>query len=429
MISINKNVFNLNAPQLKTLVHGEYEGAAKSIKTDLNGYVNVRSSDAQFGTILNAERTPIFDLKSIYGISQLRDAISVTSATITNNGTEYLLQTDATTGAIATLDSAERGRYIAGSAGEAGIAVRLPSNTTGSQEASWGYFDDQNGAFFGQDAGGLFISLLRGSVEQVKVYQDDWNVDPVNGTGPSGLNIELAAGNIYQVVYSWYGYGTIEWRVVLGPTPTPQNVVVVHRYRPNDETSMTDPNLPVRARVRNGVSTAASFSLYVAGRQYGIQGKYDPQRRITSQYVLSLSSGIGTTFRPVISFRRKADFPVVGRVNSASVKIQGFDIISTADLLYQVRFNPALTGASWQTPTDTSASETAVESDVTATALSGGELIYEGLVIGASLFSRAVSTQDELDLDLNNVQPVTYTVRTVSGSGTITMVFRVREEW
>jgi len=94
-----------------------------------------------------------------------------------------------------------------------------------------------------------------------------------------------------------------------------------------------------------------------------------------------------------------------------------------------LRFNPTLTGAVWQTPTNYSAGETAVESDKTATGITGGEPIFEGLTVGGTNFSRALGTQNELDLDFNGLQPVTLAVRTFSGTGSVSAVLRVREEW
>lgn len=425
----NRNVFNLVASQLKTLVYGVSEGTAKPVSTDYQGSINVRSNDAQFGTVLNSERTPIIDLKSVYGISVLRDVVTVTNATVTNNATEYLLQTNATPNAVATLESAERGRYVAGSAGEAGIAVRLIADVTGTQVATWGYFDDRNGAYFGQDSGGLFVTTLRDGTEIGKTYQANWNADPLNGTGPSGLTLNTTNGNIYRIVYSWYGYGTIEWQVVQGDANNVQIVIVVNRYRPVAQTSMTDPNLPIRARIQNGATTATSYSLFVASRQYSIQGKYEPERRITSQYNLNLTLTT-SAFVPVVSFRRDPTFPIATRSNSASVKIEGFDMVCSVDLLYEIRFNPTLATASWQTPSDSTNTETAVQSDIAAIAMSGGIPIFAGIAGGGNKQSSFLSTQDNLNLDLTQSQPATLAVKPVTGTtATLSAVFRVREEW
>lgn len=99
-------------------------------------------------------------------------------------------------------------------------------------------------------------------------------------------------------------------------------------------------------------------------------------------------------------------------------------------MLYQIRFNSTLTAASWVTPSDTPSSETAVQSDTAATGISGGVPIYSDLAYSSTFFSAALSTREELNLDLSQSLPVTLAVRPIIGtSGTVSLVFRVREEW
>ena len=45
-----------------------------------------------------------------------------------------------------------------------------------------------------------------------KVPQSQW-FDPLNGTGPSGYNLDLTRMQMWFIDYSWYGAGTIRWGV------------------------------------------------------------------------------------------------------------------------------------------------------------------------------------------------------------------------
>jgi hypothetical protein len=428
----NKQVFSNNSRTFKTLSHGTNMPPSVdsiSLSTDPQGFLNIRSSASQFDQPVTTVRTPIFELKSIYGISELRDVTTVTdSATITNNGTEYVLTTSTSNNSTATLDSAERGKYVAGTAGEVGIAVRLPTNPTSTQEARWGYFDDGNGAFFGRDSTGIFIEIRRAGVQVTKVYQDSWNTDPLDGTGASGLSLDTSYGNIYQIIYTWYGYGTIEFRIVRANEYNFQEVIVVHRYRPTVTTSFSDPNLPIRAQVLNGSSSSTQIALYVAGRQYSIHSPYVPNRRVTCEYRLNVSS-ISTTFTPMISFRRKLDFPTAGRANSVSVKLEGVDITSSGDLVWQIIFNPStLSTTSWGAISGIPASETCLEKDISATTVSGGIAVYTGLAANG-MFSKSIVSVEGLNLDFNQYNPVTLAVRSVTGTVSASAVFRVEEEW
>lgn len=103
---------------------------------------------SQFDELRVAQKTPIVELTSVYGLSILRDAVTITGAgTVTNNATEYNLSNSASGVDSAILESVLRGRYEPGYAGEAGIGVRIPSLPIGNQVAQWGLFDTQNGAF------------------------------------------------------------------------------------------------------------------------------------------------------------------------------------------------------------------------------------------------------------------------------------------
>ena len=82
---------------------------------------------SQFNELRVARKFPIVELTSVYGVSVLRDVVTTTGAgTVTNTSTEYNVSTTASGADSAILESAMRGRYEPGFAGEAGIGVRIP---------------------------------------------------------------------------------------------------------------------------------------------------------------------------------------------------------------------------------------------------------------------------------------------------------------
>lgn len=395
--------------------------------TITNGGIALTSPLGQFGGVLVTEQTPLIELDSTWGISALRDITAVAgSATITHagagSGSEYVLATTASGTDSATLDSAERGRYQPGYGANAGIGIRLASATlSGSQTAKWGYFDDNNGYYFKLTSSGLSVCLLRAGVETA-VARASWNGDKLDGTGESGLTLSLTAGNIYQIVFSWYGYGVIEFSAIVPDANNVQRTIVLHRADVVGATSVVSPNLPIRATIANG-GTATAQTMYVAGRQYSQQGAYRPYFRTTSAYRLSLGS-VGTTFLPVISFRRKSAFI------SARIRPAGYGIlVSSADVLVQLRVNASLTSASYGTPNDTTAAETALEVDIAATAVSGGEKVYEAIHPSAAGVSREFGESTVAGIIVPSTQPITLCVRSVSGTATVSTVFRIQEEW
>lgn len=80
---------------------------------------------------------------------------------------------------------------------------------------------------------------------ETKVAQSAFNIDKLDGTGPSGYNINLGTMQMFYVDYSWYGAGTIRW----GVRGTDGNIIYCHRLSNNNvnsEAYMRSGNLPAR---------------------------------------------------------------------------------------------------------------------------------------------------------------------------------------
>lgn len=390
--------------------------------------------NSQFNALRVARKTPIVELTSVYGVSVLRDLVVTTGAgTVTNTATEYSVNTTASGADSAILESVLRGRYEPGYAGEAGIGVRIPTSPTGNQIARWGLFDGQNGVFFGATSTNNFVAIRRGGVDTV-INQSAWNVDKLDGTGPSGATLTLSKGNIFQIVFTWYGYGVIEFRVVIpDPTTLAQEVITVNRFSPTGQTSFIDPNQPLRAQINNA-GTATSFNLFVGGRQYNIIGKYDPTFRVTSER--RTISNVTTTLTPVISFSRKTVFPAASaRVNSVEVDLEEINLIASgADIAYQVLVGGTINGTFVNYPTATTIipdSETALLVNTTCTTITGGEVVFQGITSGGGGGTNMLASAELLDFTLPDNAIVTLVVARIAGSATNTVnaVFRVTESW
>lgn len=378
-----------------------------------------------FNELTVAEYTPQIELNSANGISALvRDRVVETNGgTVTAAGGEIRLRTGTTASGSAMLESSERGRYQPGVEGVPGLGIRRPTAPTGNQEWRAGYYDDNNGFFIGEDATGVFVRLRSGGTDRDKVYQTDWNVDTLDGNGESGLTLDLDKPIIVRFPFTWYFSGPCQVDIVAHEDSSGRpHLVPVHRFYAVDNAPiLQQPNLPIRAEVDNG-GDETSLDLYVGGRQFAIKGRYDPSRRVTSETVFSASLD-GTTIVPVLSFRKKS------AQEAKSVKVLGFSVLSADDLQMLLVLGGSLTGASYGSLTNIPAAETAVEVDTSATAISGGTAIYEGLALGG-LFRPALSQGERLLIDLPDDSVISLCARRVSGAGgTVTATLRVEEEW
>jgi hypothetical protein len=87
-------------------------------------------------------------------------------------------------------------------------------------------------------------------VQDIIIPQEQWNLDPCNGSGPSGYNIDVTKMQMIGIQHTWYGAGFVDFMLRGGDG----NYVFVHRFRNsnvNTEAYMRTGNQPVRYEVIN----------------------------------------------------------------------------------------------------------------------------------------------------------------------------------
>ena len=91
---------------------------------------------------------------------------------------------------------------------------------------------------------GVTVSLRR----ETRVPQSQWNIDKVDGTGPSGYLLDLNRIQMFYMDYSWYGAGAVRW----GFKDQRGDVIYCHRLANagvQTEAYMRSGNLPARYEV------------------------------------------------------------------------------------------------------------------------------------------------------------------------------------
>jgi len=93
------------------------------------------------------------------------------------------------------------------------------------------------------------------------VPQESWNIDALNGSGPSGYNLDVTKMQMIGMQWTWYGAGFIDF-MLRGPQG---DYVFAHRFRNsnvNTEAYMRTGNQPVRYEVINeGAKSTLSASI------------------------------------------------------------------------------------------------------------------------------------------------------------------------
>ena len=95
-------------------------------------------------------------------------------------------------------------------------------------------------------------------VQETRITQSQFNIDKLDGTGPSGFVFDPGKMQMMGIQYTWYGAGFIDYMVRGGDG----NWVFAHRIKNNNvntEAHMRTGNLPVRYSIDNDGSPATAY--------------------------------------------------------------------------------------------------------------------------------------------------------------------------
>lgn len=118
--------------------------------------------------------------------------------------------------------------------------------------AAMGYFDDANGLFaMSKDGVAYFVkrTSYTGTPVDTEVAQSNWNIDPFNGTGPSGLTLDPTKSQILFIDFEWLGVGRVRMGWVVDG-----KIYYCHEFLHSNKQAgvyMSTPNLPIRYEIAN----------------------------------------------------------------------------------------------------------------------------------------------------------------------------------
>lgn len=85
-------------------------------------------------------------------------------------------------------------------------------------------------------------------VPTVSAKREEWNIDKLDGNGPSGKTLTLSACNIFLIDYEWLGVGRVRFGFVLDG-----NIIYCHEINNASNVLgayLRTPNLPIRGEIR-----------------------------------------------------------------------------------------------------------------------------------------------------------------------------------
>lgn len=107
--------------------------------------------------------------------------------------------------------------------------------------------------------------------------QEDWNIDPADGTGTTRYNLDINKIQMAYIDYSWYGAGKIRY----GFKDNNGHVRYFHEYKHNNrlvESYFRSGNLPGRYEISNGPQSSTAPTLFHFGTSVIMDGRFDDDK-------------------------------------------------------------------------------------------------------------------------------------------------------
>lgn len=253
-----------------------------------------------------------------------------------------------------------------------------------------GYFGEQNGIYFevdGESVSFVKRSYVSGSVVETKATRGSgWNVDNLNGNGPSGYNISnYSSSFIFYIEIEWLGVGDVRVGFVLNGAYVPCHVFkhTPAGGSPISGTYMTTACLPLRAEITNKgpITNSGNFkqicnSVISEGGYEGFSRRYNVDLGTTPKNLTN-----DDELYPIISLRLAS-----GRLDSIIVPSNLNAIVtSNQDVQYRIILDGTTSGAVWTTHYNGN-----VQYDTSATSLASGS--------GTNVIGGYINKQGSIDI-------------------------------
>jgi len=384
-----------------------YGGESKTITTEIKGnyfkisYLNGVTNQSTFRlqtymTISNSVRTQVHfnedavdsfgklrvsNIHPLLDISQLdeqnnikEDEYTTGTATITYNFNESMNTFSVSANNDRAIrQSRQYSTYQPGKSFLIYLTGILNSNNNDTTTSSKiGYFDENNGIYFEYTNQTTYVVLrsnTSGSVVNTQIAQSDWNHDPMDGTGTSGINMDFSKYIIFSINFSWLGAGIIRCGLYYAGKH-----YYIHTFRNNDidKPYMRTANLPKLLELS---STGGSGQLKQACSSVNSEGGYDLTGQIFSIGTTSARSIANTGESYICGLRLKSDSHKLVRLQSISLLCTTKGVIEYNIYLSQSPGSDIVTTSDWTTVSN---SHLEFDEDGTAVDDTNAILLYKG---------------------------------------------------
>lgn len=256
-----------------------------------------------------------------------------------------------------------------------------------------GMYDENNGYLLEAHNGIVRVGIrssIAGSTNYVN--QADWNVDKMDGLGPSGLTLDISKQQILVIQYQWLGSGQVIFSFSINGMTYP-----FHKFNHANILSglySKTGTLPVQAEILN-TSGPASYMEFTCCSvvSNGATAQHGHLHSASSGLTAKNMPNTGVSY-PIISIRKQTGFTDI------PIQILDMNAFSTSqdDFIIQIVHKPTLVGAVW-----VNIPNSFCQKDVSATSWSGGDIVAEFYMKGNLQASEKIEQLAKFwDLTLGN---------------------------
>lgn len=330
----------------------------------------------------------------------VNSAITGSATNTFNSSTSSLRMTTTTSSSDSIVVQTKRYfRYNPGRSYLVTISGNVGAKKSNTQQRL-GYFDANNGLFFEQTSTDLAVVVrtnTSGSPVDTRVIQSNWNIDKLDGTGASGINLDTSKHNLYVIDFLWHGAGRIRYGIFYNGRI--RYCHEINMANTNTTPFMRTPCLPLRCELTNTGTTASTTTFDLVCFAY----QKEASDTLTAPYIFSTSTvatstSVGNTILPILAIRPKATFNSI--TNRVPIIPRNIQVAANQNLIYVVIYlNPTLTGASFSSVD----SNSAVEFDTASTAVSGGTKLREFYVPASTSLTSTITSEVIASMELISI--------------------------
>jgi hypothetical protein len=256
-----------------------------------------------------------------------------------------------------------------------------------------GYFGQDNGIYFQLDDGVMsFVerTLVNGSPSSETIVPiSAWNIDKLDGTGPSGFTLDITKAQISWTDIEWLGVGTVRCGFVIDG-----KFVHCHSFHHANRiasTYITTASLPLRYEITNKAATGVSKTLKQVCSTVISEGGYELrglQQAVSIPINAARTFAVANTYYPIISIKLRTD-----RLD-AIIILTALSILGDGDKKnynWQIIASGTTTGGQWLS----AGADSAVQYNTTGTSFSGGRILASGYVSSNNASSPSIDILKE----------------------------------